>query len=116
VDSPRRVENGESPGEPGMDRIMKEKIYNKRPDIVFREIAGENLLVPIRGDLANMQRIFSVNAVGGFVWDRLDGKQSVQEIAAVVYDHFDAARTQIDFDVESFIASLVDADLVVEAG
>jgi hypothetical protein len=45
-----------------------ERVFRKREEVVSREIAGETILVPIRGKLVDMERIFSVNPVGAHVW------------------------------------------------
>ena len=39
-------------------------IYQHSPDVVARQILGETLLVPIRGELADLQRIFALNPAG----------------------------------------------------
>ncbi|MBI9082900.1 MAG: PqqD family protein [Desulfobacterales bacterium] len=94
---------------------MKEKTYDKRPDIIFREVAGENLLVPIRGDLADMRRIFSINAVGGCVWELLDGQRSMKRIVEAVCDRFDAPDPdQVKADVLAFVSGLLEAQLAFE--
>jgi hypothetical protein len=46
-------------------------VYRKKKDLVTREIAGETLIVPTRGNLADMQRIFALNGVAGFIWQHL---------------------------------------------
>jgi len=42
--------------------------YRHSEDVVTRQIVGETLLVPIRGDLAGSQRLFALDAVGEFIW------------------------------------------------
>ena len=94
---------------------MNEKTFDKRSDIIFRELAGENLLVPIRGDLVDMRRIFSINAVGGYVWELLDGKRSMKGIVEAVCSRFDAPDPdRVGADVSAFVAGLVEAQLVFE--
>lgn len=94
---------------------MNEKTYDKRPDIIFREVAGENLLVPIRGDLADMRRIFSINAVGGHVWELLDGRRPMKEIVEAVCGRFDTPDPdRVKADVSAFVTGLVEAQLAFE--
>ena len=42
-----------------MKIISGTDIFQRKQDIVMREIAGERLIIPISGDLAEMDRIFS---------------------------------------------------------
>ena len=90
------------------------KTFAQADNIVHRKIAGEELLVPIRGELADMQRIFTLNAVGGQVWKRLDGKLSLEKVAQAIFDRFDADREQVEEDVQAFVSHLVEAGLAVE--
>ena len=43
------------------------RIYIREKDIISRDIAGETILVPIRGNLADMQCVFTLNPVGIFI-------------------------------------------------
>ena len=38
--------------------------FVRNPDLVTREIAGETLLVPVTGKLANLADMFSLNKTG----------------------------------------------------
>ena len=52
-------------------------VYARTPDIVPRQIAGDTILVAVRGELARLERIFVLNTVGEYVWAVLDGKKTV---------------------------------------
>ena len=56
------------------------KIYKKNGDIVTRRIAGDLFLIPIRGKIAEMQRIFVLNPVGECIWQEIDSQKSLDEI------------------------------------
>jgi len=89
--------------------------YRKKEDIVARSIAGEDLLIPIRGKLADMQRIFSLNPVAEFVWKQLDEAQDVESLSNSVVEEFEVCGADAQRDVKAFLNDLVNADLVVEA-
>jgi len=63
--------------------------YVSTENIVKRDIADEIILVPIRGKVADMQRIYALDPVADFIWERLDGRQSVGDIHAAVVRNFD---------------------------
>ena len=73
-------------------------------DIVSRNIAGETILVPIRGNLADMQNIFTLNKIGAFIWERLDGKRPLSQIIGLLLDHFDVSSEEAENDILEFIA------------
>ena len=72
--------------------------------------------MPIRGDLAGMQRIFALDQVSEFVWQRLDGKTDLQALCQAVVDRFDVSEEQAEADLRHFLADLSAAGLVVEGG
>ncbi len=57
--------------------ILQQK-FKKKEEIVSREIAGETILVPIKGKLADMQRIFALENVSEYIWQQLDGEKKVK--------------------------------------
>ena len=80
-----------------------------------RSIAGETLIVPIRGKLADMQRIFVLDSsVAQYIWHHLDGKKSLNEIRDGIVADFDVEEKQAETDLQEFIGELLDAGLIVE--
>ncbi len=77
-----------------------------------RQVAGEALLVPVRGRLAEMQKIFALNPVAGHIWQELDGKRSLGEIRDSILARFDVEREAADRDVREFIEELLEAGLL----
>ncbi|MEW6356548.1 MAG: PqqD family protein [Planctomycetota bacterium] len=91
-----------------------QKVFRRRAEIVTRKIAGETILVPIRGKLADMQRLFALNPVAEYVWDRIDGKTTVGEIRQGILSDFETSEEEVDRDIKEFVKELLDADLVEE--
>ena len=87
--------------------------YRKKENIVTRSIAGETLLVPIYGELANMERIFTLDPVAAFIWEQLDGSKSLKDIRDGVLYKFDVGKEQVEADIAEFIDELLEADLIV---
>lgn len=89
------------------------KVFRKREEIVSREIAGETILVPIKGKLADMQRIFAVDDVAEYIWQQLDGERKAADIRNGVMDLYDVGKEQAESDISEFIDALLKADLIV---
>jgi methyltransferase-like protein len=89
--------------------------FRKKEDIVTRRIAGETLLVPVYGDLANMERIFTLDPVAAFIWEQLDGEKSLEDIRDGVLGAFDVKEEQAETDIFEFIEELLKADLIDQA-
>ncbi|MBI5076233.1 MAG: PqqD family protein [Nitrospirae bacterium] len=86
----------------------------KNEDIVTRKIAGELFIVPVRGRLADMQRIFTLNPVAEYIWDSLDGRASIEDIRRGVLSAYEVPEDQANTDIADFIRELLDADLIRE--
>ena len=81
-----------------------------------RRIAGETLLIPIRGSLADMQRIFVLEGAGEFIWEKLDGSAALDDIRDAVAAYFDVAVDEAGADLDEFIGELTRRELIAEAG
>jgi hypothetical protein len=91
-----------------------DKIYRKNDGIIAREIAGEKLLVPIRGNLADMQRIFSLTPVADFIWEKLDGAQDLGNIRKQITMEYEVSQEQASSDIYEFVEQLIEFDLVTD--
>jgi len=89
-------------------------IYQKREDIVTRQIADETLLVPIRSHLADMQRIFALNRVAEYIWQQLDGKRNLKEIHNGIMANFEVEKNRAGSDIQEFISQLMESDIIEE--
>jgi hypothetical protein len=87
--------------------------FKQEAHVVTREIVGETILVPIQGKLADMQRIFTLNDVGAYIWSNLDGSKDLEAICQGLAIEFDVRREQAECDLNEFISELVEAELIV---
>jgi hypothetical protein len=90
------------------------KIFKKNKDIVSRKIAGELFIVPVRGRLADMQRIFALNQVAEYIWQTLDGRTTLDDIRIHILSHYDVEKEKAESDILGFIDELIAADLIME--
>jgi methyltransferase-like protein len=88
------------------------KPFRKTTNIVSRKIAGETILVPITGRLADMQRIFSLNPVAEFIWEQMDGNKKLAEIHDDILNHFHVEKEQAELDIKEFISDLIKEGLI----
>jgi hypothetical protein len=93
---------------------LKNTVYKKKDGIVTRTIAGETILVPVYGDIANMQKIFSVDPVAAFIWENIDGQKSNTDILNLIISEYDVENDIAKKDLIEFIDSLSTAGLISE--
>jgi hypothetical protein len=86
--------------------------YERTRAVVTREIAGETMLVPVRGNLADMQKVFALDETARFIWDLLETPSSIVEMAETVTREFKVAGDEAGRDVKEFVEELRTAGLV----
>jgi len=88
------------------------KTYQRKSGIARREIAGESFLIPICGTPVDMENIFVLNSLGDFIWQRLNGKHSLRQIAGQIAGEFDVSDAQSLSDTIEFVQQLENNHLV----
>ncbi len=86
---------------------MEDRVSRRDEQVVSRSIVGETILVPIRGKLADLQRIFALDPVSEFIWKRLDGKTTLGEIRDEIVAVFEVDDEKAAIDLLEFVDSLV---------
>lgn len=89
--------------------------FRKKGEFVTRSIAGETLVVPVRGHVGDLDAIYNLNDVGAFIWEQIDGRKSVSQVAEAVRGEFDVAPEQAERETSEFIAALEAAGIVERA-
>jgi hypothetical protein len=92
---------------------MQTRVYRKNADVVTRRIANELFLVPIKGNIADMQRIFTLNPVAEYIWQQIDMK-NLNEICDGILDRFEVEKERAEADIRELIMELLEADLISE--
>ena len=95
-----------------MRDIKLSDVFSKTAEIITRDIADETILVPIKGKLADMERIYSLDPVSEYIWNKLDGKKKLSDIHKGILEKFDVDNQQAQQDVLEFIGELAREGLV----
>jgi hypothetical protein len=92
-----------------------EVTYSRNPDIIFRKIADEFILVPIRQKAVDLKSVYTLNEVGAFIWEAIDGSKSVSRIKDKVAEEFDVDALQAQIDVAEILSQLESLSLIQKA-
>jgi len=90
------------------------KVFQKNKDLVSRKIAGELFLVPVKGKLADMQQLYTLNPVAEYIWKELDAKKSLQEVCDGIVEEFEVSKEEAEADLRELISELLKAGLIKE--
>ena len=88
------------------------KLFTKRSDLVTRNISGETIIVPVEGHVGDLDSIYTLNEVGSTIWALIDGRTSLDQIAAAISDQFEVTPEEARRDVVELIDSLQAAGLI----
>jgi len=89
--------------------------FSPDPTFVYRRIADECLLVPIRQQVADLQYIYVLNPVANRIWELLDGQRNVAQVRDQLLEEFEVSPQELEQDLHEFLAQLRQIDAIREA-
>ncbi|HRI56148.1 MAG: PqqD family protein [Anaerolinea sp.] len=92
-----------------MSRFSLNSSFAKDSDqIIERVVADEALLINLtNGDY------YSLDGVGTKIWESIDGKRTVEDLANIVTEEYNADKDQVVADVLRLVGQLTDEGLLI---
>jgi hypothetical protein len=90
--------------------------FQKKGEYVARVIVGETIIVPIRGQVGDLDAIYNLNDVGSVIWEAIEGQTPVSCMVEAVCREFDVAPEKAEADTLAFVKRLEAAGLLEGAG
>ena len=78
-------------------------IPSHSPSVVTRKTGNEYVLVPVTNNIADMNSVYTLNETGAFVWEHIDGKNSVEDLIDVVVNEYETDKETATKDVLSLL-------------
>jgi hypothetical protein len=91
-----------------------DKVYKKSDSIVFRKIADEFILVPIRQNVGDLESICTLNEVAARIWELIDGKMKAREIKDKIVEEFEVTPKQAEKDLIEYLQQLEEIEAIIE--
>ena len=85
---------------------MEPFIYMRDDTIVSRRIGEEFILVPIRRKTEDVESIYTLNEMGAFIWEYLDGNTSTITIRDAIIETFEVSHEEAENDLVGFLHQL----------
>ncbi len=98
-------------------QIKPEKIYVPSNKIISRMIDDTLIIVPVESGTGAVdfdESLYSLENTGREIWDRLDGKISVEKLCAELAEQYNAPLGTITLDVIELLEELMEKGLIVE--
>ena len=90
-----------------------DKVYSKSDSIVFRKIADEFILVPIRQNVGDLESIYTLNETGARIWELIDGKIKVKEIKEKLIEEFEVSPEEAEKDIVEHLMQLEEIKAII---
>jgi len=95
-------------------KVNLDTIYVPSEDIVAREVQGEFIIIPITSGVGDLEdEIFTLNETGRAIWDKLDGKRTLKEVAKELSEEFES-QDEIEKDCTGLAEELLKRKMLVE--
>jgi len=91
---------------------LKEPAFVRSQSVVSRVVAGETLIVPVRGKVGDLASIYSFNGAGSLIWKLLESPKTLAELAAAVAQEYEVEPAQAERDVTAFVGEMKGVGLV----
>lgn len=91
------------------------RVYKKSENIVFRKIADEYILVPIRNNVGDLQNIYTLNEVGARIWELIDGEKALEQILNELLNEYEVEKGVIEKDLDIYIKQLESEQAIEKA-
>jgi Coenzyme PQQ synthesis protein D (PqqD) len=89
-----------------------EQVYVRSQAMVSRRVAGETLIVPVRGKVGDLASIYSFNQTGSLIWQSMESPKTLRELISAVQREYAVAGEQAEKDVKQFLQDTLSAGLV----
>ena len=77
-----------------------------KKELIRREIAGEVILVPVGKTALENNGLFTLNELGGFLWDLLPQAESELDLLKAVLDEYEVSEAEALEEIREFLNQL----------
>jgi Coenzyme PQQ synthesis protein D (PqqD) len=98
--------DGDMLTEPGQQFLTRSR------SVVSRVVAGETLIVPVRGKVGDLASIYSFNGTGSLIWRLLEAPRELTELIGAVEREYEVGQEQAQKDVTKFVDDMLSVGLV----
>jgi hypothetical protein len=92
--------------------VSDAQVFVRSRAVVSRVVAGETLIVPVRGKVGDLASIYSFNQTGSLIWRLLDAPRTVGEVVGAVAEEYQIDTEQVRQDVLRFLGEMRGVGLI----
>ncbi len=86
--------------------INLKSVPSHSTSVVTRKTGSEYVLVPVANNIADMDSVYTLNETGAFLWELIDGENSIKDLIEAVIREYDISKETATKDVLEFIKEM----------
>jgi len=87
--------------------------YAPSEELLTSEVAGELIFARLAAEPEDMEDgLYTLNATGKAVWERLDGRRSLREIAQALAEEYQTAIGRVERDMVEWVGCLLERQML----
>jgi hypothetical protein len=90
----------------------EDQLFTRSRSVVSRVVAGETLIVPVRGKVGDLASIYSFNGTASLIWQLLDSPTGLAELIEAVEREYEVGHAQARSDVTQFLNDMLSVGLL----
>ncbi len=84
-------------------------------NVVARTIEDEIVIIPLVAGIGDEEdELYTLNETGQAIWQKLDGRRTLREVAALLAETFEGSRGELEADVLGFAGELTRRGILVQ--
>ncbi len=91
-------------------------VFRSNPDFIFREIAGEYILVPVGKAAERFSGLAALNGTGRFLWELLSRERTFRELYVALAAEYDLTEEAGRQDAADFLRLALSQNAVLACG
>lgn len=93
---------------------LQDTFYKAKDCYLHRQIAGQDILISLGGNIANFNGYVSLNATASFLWDALSEPRTPMQLVQLLLAEFAVEEAAAAADVEAFLTELLEKEMITE--
>jgi len=73
---------------------------------VARQVADELVIVPLSGNVAQMNELFTLNETGKFIWEKVTEVENNEQLSELMTQAFEIDKQTALRDIETFLSQI----------
>ena len=91
---------------------MGEQFYKRSKGFVEKKIGDDLVLVPLANSVVQMEKVFSLNELGSFVYSLMEKCISADELLGNILSQFDVSKEEAKDDLNTFLSEAVNNKII----